>query len=221
MILPATLWVLAAFAAGSLPTAVLLGRLRGVDIRQHGSGNPGASNLGRTCGRKWGLICFLIDVLKGLAPVLAYTLSGGVEADSTWAWEGLRIAVAVAAVLGHVLNPWLGFRGGKGVATGLGAVLGFWPVLTTAGVAAFVIWLIVIKRTGFVGLASVVAAGAAPLLALAAVLGFGSPLPQAVLLLALVTAMAAMIVLRHRGNLARIRSGSEPQAQWANAPARG
>ena len=213
--MPAALWILAAFLAGSLPTAVGLGRLRGVDIRKHGSGNPGASNLGRTCGKKWGLICFLIDVAKGLAPVLAYTLAGGVAVQNLWLWEGVRIAVAVAAVMGHVLNPWLGFRGGKGVATGLGAVLGFWPVLTVAGLAAFALWVVVIKRSGYVGLASVVAAGAAVPLALASVLTFGAPLPSAVLLVALVAAMSAMIIARHRGNLARIRAGTEPKAGWA------
>ena len=206
------LWVGSAFLCGTLPSAVWLGRIRGVDIRREGSGNPGASNLGRVCGRPWGVACFIVDLLKGLLPVLGY---GAVVAGDGWGWSVGWVGVAVAAVLGHVLNPWLGFRGGKGVATGLGAVLGFWPALTAAGLAAFTVWLACMLRWGYVGLASVVAAAVAPLLVAVACWWFAWPLPRAVPVLAMVTALATMILVRHRKNLQRLRAGTEQRAAWA------
>ncbi|MEM6394465.1 MAG: glycerol-3-phosphate 1-O-acyltransferase PlsY [Planctomycetota bacterium] len=210
--MPYPLWLGLAYLAGSIPFALLLGYTRGVDIRKHGSGNVGATNLGRACGRPLGLTCFALDVLKGLAPVLAYGLFHPTHQPAAAA---LWMALGTAAVLGHVFPVWLKFKGGKGVATSLGVMLGFWPVLTGPAVLALLIWFIVTKITGYVGLASVVAAAALP--PLAVVSGLALKLtPAAIAVYAGVClALAALVIVRHRSNLKRIRQGTEDKAQWA------
>lgn len=210
------IWLIVAYLSGSVPYALLLGFARGIDIRQHGSGNVGASNAGRLLGRKWGIFCFLLDVAKGLFPVLGYGLmSGAARADTSPAAALLWLLVGAAAVVGHIFPVWLKFRGGKGVATGLGVVLGFWPVLTLPGIAAGLLWLIVIKSTGYISLASIVAAAALPALALiGCVIGGQSPGRTGVFV-GLTLVLAALVVLRHRGNIARLRAGTESKAAWA------
>lgn len=220
------IWVVGAFLAGSIPFAVLIGRAKGVDIRQHGSGNPGASNLGRTVGKKWGMICFVLDVGKGLVPtalfgLLLFAMASG-RAMSTLPHDappggvvaGQWVLVAVAAVLGHVFSPWLKFRGGKGVATGLGATLGLFPIVTIPGVIAFVIWYAVCKATGYVGLASVIAAASLPVFTVVNGLVLGLSFGQVAVFAGLTALLAALVIFRHRGNLARLRAGTERKAAW-------
>jgi len=225
---PWILWLCGAFLAGSIPFAVLIGYARGVDIRRHGSGNPGATNLGRAVGKRWGLLCFVLDVLKGLLPVLGFaavlytqntpwrviTLRGGHPVLLDTALSVQWVLLAVAAVAGHVFSPWLGFRGGKGVATGLGATLGLCPVVTLPAALAFVLWYAVARISGYVGLASAAAAAGLPVLTLGNALRVGlGPGPTAVFT-ALTALLAALVIWRHRGNLARIRAGTEPRAGW-------
>ena len=128
------LFIPAAFLCGSIPFGMLIARARGIDIRAHGSGNIGATNVGRVLGRTWGVAVFALDVCKGLAPVLvagaALGTLGHIAAPARDAW--LVLATAAAAILGHVFCPWLRFKGGKGVATSLGALAGVFPVLTIA-----------------------------------------------------------------------------------------
>ncbi len=225
MDLPLWLWHAVAFFCGSIPFAVLLGRIGGVDVRTAGSGNPGASNLGRLLGRGWGVGCFVLDVLKGLVPVAAAAgldarlgtgvgVGGGGGGGGGFTGALAWVGVAAAAVCGHVYSPWLAFRGGKGVATGLGATLGLWPVVTGPAVLAFVVWIAVVRASGYVGLASVVAAASlVPLTALSAWV-LGLPLAESLVFVALVTLVAVLVVWRHRGNLARIRRGEEARAGW-------
>jgi len=232
------IWLAAAFLSGSIPFAVILGKLNGVDIRKVGSGNPGASNLGRQVGKKWGIICFLLDVGKGLVPVLgfaAYTIywwiqqrfdrvellwgivgsTGGKGQYVAGASDALQwVLIAVAAVLGHVFSPFLKFKGGKGVATGLGATLGLFPVVTIPGGLAFVIWVAVCKITGYIGLASVIAAASLPISTVVAGLMLKLSGGEIAVFASLTAALAAMVIIRHRGNLARIRAGTEPKARW-------
>ncbi len=208
------LWLCGAFLAGSIPFAVLIGHAKGVDIRQHGSGNPGATNLGRAVGKKWGLLCFVLDVLKGLLPTLGFGLLAA-AAHATGVGHAFQwVLIAVAAVAGHIFSPWLGFKGGKGVATGLGATLGLFPVVTLPAAVALVLWYAVCKITGYVGLASVLAAASLPLSTLAGGLAMGLSAGEIAVFVGLTAALAALVIWRHRGNLDRIRKGTEPKARW-------
>ncbi len=191
--------VVLAYALGCVSFALLAARLRGIDIRAQGSGNPGATNVGRLLGRPWGVAVLLLDVAKGYLPVVL--LDGPVTAlDPTG-----RVPLAVAAVLGHVFPVQLGFRGGKGVATTVGAFLALDPLL---GVIAVLIHFAVRRLTGFVALASVGLAWAFPVeqLALrAAGAGSGRFLEGTLALVGL----ALLITLRHAANFQRIRAGTE------------
>lgn len=210
------IWLIAAYVSGSIPYALLLGLAKGVDIREHGSGNVGASNAGRTLGRKWGILCFLLDVLKGLIPVLGYGLmSGAAHGEQSVAAAFLWLLVGVAAVLGHIFPVWLKFKGGKGAATGLGVMLGFWPVLTLPGIAAGVVWFVMVKATGYISLASIVAAATLPLLALIACVIEGQSPGGTGVFVGLTLALAALVVVRHRDNIVRLRAGTESKAAWA------
>lgn len=217
------LWIALGYLAGSVPFGYLIARGRGVDIREHGSGNIGATNVGRVLGAKWGRVCLVLDVLKGLAPTLGAGLAMGMigagarlvpASDSAAAWgEGhdwLWLAVAAATVLGHMFPVWLRLRGGKGVATGLGATLGVFPVLTVAAGAAVVVWLVSAKVTRYVSVSSCLAAGALPIVVaaeMAAAPGWGAGAAH----LVVAAGLAAMVVWRHRGNLARVARGTEPR----------
>lgn len=211
------LFALGTYLLGSVSFALILGRLNGVNIREHGSGNVGATNLGRTLGKKWGIICFLLDLGKGLLPVLGYGvwdgLMGGEPIGATTMLQWLIIGVA--AVVGHVFPVFLKFKGGKGVATSAGALLGFWPVLSIPTLASGVVWLIVTKATAYVGLASVIAAGVLPFFALAFAIVLGYEAGETAVCSIVATLLAAMVIIRHRSNLKRLRQGTESKVEWA------
>lgn len=206
-------WLLIAYGCGSAPFGLLIGLSRGIDIRRHGSGNVGATNAGRVLGRRWGYLCFALDLLKGLVPVLVggwalgYLANPALTAGAAWKWLGL----AAAAVVGHMFPVWIGFKGGKGVATGLGAVLGCFPFLTVAGVAAALTWIVVVKATRYVSVASIAAALLLPVYMLAWVVGVGYGRDAWLPFLVVTAALGALVTLRHRGNLARLRAGTEPK----------
>jgi len=202
----AVLMPIAAYMAGSIPFGVIIAKAHGVDLRKSGSGNVGATNVGRVLGRKWGYLCFFLDLAKGFAPAMAAVLLVPAGGDGP---SGLQQAVwlgaGVGAILGHVFPVWLRFRGGKGVATALGVVLGIWPYFTYAGLVAFGLWIAVTLISRYVSLASVVAAIAfVPLLAL-----FNRQIGQLWPLATFATAMAALIVVRHRTNIRRLLNGTE------------
>lgn len=204
MILLPLLTLLAGYLLGSLPSGYLAGRwLAGLDIRQHGSGSTGATNVLRVLGKGPALVVFLVDVGKGavavlLARVLLQPL--GFDAGSDW-WV---VATGLAALAGHIWPVWLGWKGGKAVATGLGMLLGLtWPV----GLACFGIFLTVLTFSRIVSLSSVMAALSLPLLMLGW-FGQGGIRP-AYLALALLT--TAVVVWRHRSNLQRLLAGTEPR----------
>lgn len=194
--LPCALAILAAFAAGSIPWGLLLTKwVAGVDVRTIGSGNVGATNVSRALGRKWFFVVFALDAAKGALPVIFFPALAG-HPGAEW----LRVACGLAAVLGHVFNPFLAFKGGKGVATAAGVILALeWlPALAALGV-----FLVVLAIFRYVSLASICAAVAlAPLTYL---LG-----PSAEVVVFSVLA-ASVVVLRHRANLGRIANGSEPR----------
>src|SRR5215471_19512313 len=152
--------VLGSYLLGSIPFGYLAGRLAGIDIRQAGSGNVGATNVVRVLGKKYGYPVFALDVLKGFGAVkISMLVAPGVPL----AWnspEIIGILAAISSVLGHLYPPWLRFKGGKGVATSAGALLALTPVATLIGVA---IWIIVFWLSRYVSLASVTAAVVLPM----------------------------------------------------------
>ncbi len=204
-------WTVVGYLCGSVPFALLIGWARGVDIRRVGSGNVGATNTGRALGTKWGGLCLVLDVLKGITPVafagwmMGY-VHGSLMPHQAWRW----LAVAAAAMLGHVYPIWLRFRGGKGVATGLGVLLGFGPLLTVPVSFSVVIWLLVLAVSRYVSLASIVAAMAVPLL-LCGQAAARQQLGQITPFLVSTMMLASLVIVRHHTNIWRLWTGTEPK----------
>jgi glycerol-3-phosphate acyltransferase PlsY len=214
--MPSPWWYVAIFVAyliGAVPFGLLIGLSRGVDIREAGSGNIGATNVGRLLGRKLGLVCFGLDVLKGLGPAAAAGgLFGWVGGQALTAGEcGQWLGVGMAALLGHIFPVYLKFRGGKGVATGFGVIVGIWPYLTVSAIAGLVTWVLFAGSLRYVGLASVVAALTLPAWYGLAARLFGWPIDQTWPFIAVTALMALVVLVRHRGNLARTWRGTESQ----------
>ncbi|UYV12030.1 MAG: glycerol-3-phosphate 1-O-acyltransferase PlsY [Phycisphaera sp.] len=212
--LTALILAVAAYFIGGIPFGYLIARSKGVNILKEGSGNIGATNVKRVVGRGPGNLCFALDVAKGLLPTLTAGLIlgtlGNLDAPPTTVWVWLL--TPVATVLGHMFSPWLGFKGGKGVATGLGALLGVFWVLTLAVVGGLLVWLVVLKLSRYVGLASVCAAVSVPLwAALLPITIEGHLSNSAVPMLAMSGLLALLVVARHAGNLRRILAGTEPK----------
>ena len=192
--------VLLAYLLGSIPFGYLIVRLRGGgDVRETGSGGTGATNVTRRAGRAAGVLTLALDALKGAAAVLVARALLGEEFGVGW-WV---VASALAVMLGHVFPVWLGFRGGKGVATGLGVFLSLAPlaVLCAAPVFVLVVW-----ATRYVSLGSVTAAALLPLFVW--LLGAGPRADLRPLLLA-AAAGAAFIIFMHRANIGRLLRGTE------------
>ena len=178
--------VVAAFLVGSVNPATLIARVRGTDLSVSGSGNPGATNAGRVLGRKWGVLVGVLDVLKGLVPtVLA----------AHWVGPHLAYAVGLAAVLGHIWSPFLHGRGGKGVATTLGAVLGVHPVIAVVVLAAFAVGFAV---TRWVAAGSIL--GATAMLVIAVLVWTGH-WPGDVWTGIWLTSIALVVLVRHKNNV--------------------
>jgi len=197
----------AGYVIGSTPFGVILARWRGVDLRKVGSGNVGATNVGRALGKAWGYLCFFLDVAKGLLPVLA----GGVilrcqPGFPTNLHQAAWLGVGCGAILGHVFSFWLRFRGGKGVATALGVVLGIYPYFTFAGLAAFAVWIVVTLTSRYVSLGSITAGLA--FLPLFVAMNWPE-ICDLWPLVAFAGAMVALILLRHAGNMRRLLNGTE------------
>ena len=202
-----TLKVLAAYLLGSVVGSLVVGRVRGgVDIRTQGSGNAGATNAVRTQGWRFAIWVIVIDVAKGwlAAAVLPRLVLPGVAPAAPALAVWLAAACAFASIVGHVFPMWHGFRGGKGVATLVGAYAGLEAFLL---VPLFVSWFAVVAVSGFVGLASIAAS-----LAIVAYLLIrdGGALTS---VLAFALACAALVIWTHRGNVTRMRAGSEPRAR--------
>ncbi len=179
-----------AYLAGSIPTGVWLARRRGVDPRDIGSGNIGATNVARAAGRTAGALTLVGDTLKGLLPIVLATKLG--------VGDGARALVALSAFMGHIFPCFLEFQGGKGVAVSLGVLLGLAPLGMVIVVPIFLVTVLVSR---YVSLGSLLAAAATPLVL--AALGY----PAATTLVA--TVMGVSIALRHRDNIRRMRFGTE------------
>ena len=185
--------ILAAYLLGSLSGSLLLGRLRGVDIRTQGSGNAGGTNAFRTQGAKFALAVVIIDIGKG---ALAAWLGLRFADASNAAW--LAYATAFAAALGHVWPLWHGFRGGKGAATVVGGIAVLWPMAIPVLLA---VWLGTLILTGYVGLSTILTGLTVAILALAT----QADAPR----LVFAVAVALLLLFTHRANVARLRAGTE------------
>ena len=199
--------IIAAYLLGSIPFGLLIAKAHGKDLRSIGSGNIGATNVSRALGRKWAYFCFVLDVLKGLTPMLATMLIA--EPDSVltlWLW----LAVGCAAILGHIFPIYVKFKGGKGVATSFGVALGLWPYYTICVLFAAGVWVVVVLIWRYVSLASITASVTFPLVLIVAIIltpdwNFANLWPV------FITAIAIpiMVIVRHRENIKRLRAGTE------------
>lgn len=208
--------LVAAYLVGAIPFGVLIARLHHIDLRQVGSGNIGATNVARTLGRPWGVCCFFLDTLKGLVPmlfVLIWVKSKILNAGySGQVFNLLWLAVGLSAILGHVFPVYLGFRGGKGVATSFGVALGLWPYFTGSAIVAFIIWIVVLFRWKYVSLASIVATMAFPVALLLGIVLVSQWTLTDLWPLALISlAIPGMVLVRHRSNITRLHTGTEPR----------
>ena len=193
-------WIVVSYLLGTVSFSFLLvKRLAGIDLRQQGSGNLGATNAGRVLGKRWAVVIYVLDLLKGLTAAGLPRLAFG---DPSLAGLPLDIAAGFAVILGHVFPFWLGFRGGKGVATGSGVVLALGPV-TFLG--ALVLWIVMLKATRMVSAASVLATASLPLLH-----RFVEPggMARSGTTIAM-GAMAVFVIVMHRSNIRRILAGTE------------
>ena len=208
--------LLASYLLGSIPCGLLISKSQGLDIREHGSRNIGATNVWRVMGKKWGLLAFVGDTAKGwLAVLLGMWLAArwSVTLDLPHGHilppDFAGITAALGCILGHTFPVWLRFKGGKGVATSLGVILGMMPL---AALIDFAIWAVVFKVSRYVSLASIVAAGALPVAVIGlmffgpaqgwgAVQGWGN--------FYFAVAAAALVIKRHTANLQRLRAGTE------------
>jgi glycerol-3-phosphate acyltransferase PlsY len=202
---------------GAIPFGLLIGLAKGIDIRKQGSGNIGATNVGRILGRKWGYICFVLDVAKGLVPVLwagdflrrtaeMTTSDGTLSQLGQLAW----LAMGAGCILGHIFSVYLRFRGGKGVATSLGVILGVWPYFTLTAVVVLAIWVGIWGMWRYVSLASITAAVAFPIAFVALILRLEQwAFADLIVLFVFSCLIAVLVVVRHRSNITRLLAGTE------------
>lgn len=195
--------LLAGYLIGSIPWAFILGRMNRLDIRKHGSCNVGATNVSRVLGKKWGVSCFILDFLKGFLPVLILQILGS-ESKLLQNVDMDVVIVSAAAVSGHMWPLFLNFKGGKGISTIAGIILALAPLsLLTGGL----VWIVIFHFSRYVSLASVSGAFFLPISAWTfSAMGY-SKTPLGVLIM--LSALAALAIFRHRGNIQRLITGTE------------
>lgn len=223
------LWLcpLFAFLLGSIPFGLIIAKVKGINIREHGSGNIGATNVLRIVGKKYGIACLLLDALKGFIPVViainVIRLAGhsplmafnfpedwvlNLPAQDAMKGQVIHILTALAAVLGHNYSPWVGFKGGKGIATSTGVFLALAPGVV---VVLFFVWAIAFFTTRYVSLASIIAAGALPFIVLWGSWHHGriadGTWNKPLFVFSLIIGILA--IWKHRTNIQRLREGTE------------
>lgn len=222
------IWLLPilAFLLGSIPFGLLIAKSRGINIREHGSGNIGATNVLRIVGKKYGISCFILDFLKGLIPaLLAYNIYKFSNADETmtigfirnhaidlgdnqFTAQALQVFTGLCAILGHNYSPWVNFKGGKGIATSAGVLIALMPFGTLILIAIFIITF---KITRYISVASIVAAASLPFTVIFGAWKHGKfadgnwnrPL------LIFATFIAIMAIWKHRSNIKNLIAGKE------------
>ncbi len=228
------LWIcpLIAFLLGSVPFGLIIAKLKDIDIRAHGSGNIGATNVLRVVGKKYGITCLILDAFKGLIPTMiglslirfagpdgqphdnpmaieALTSYATVlPAAAQWKAQACQVLTGLFAILGHNYSPWVGFKGGKGIATSAGVLIALMPA---AVVLLIIVWLIAFFTTRYVAIASIAAAAALPILTVYGAWFHGKfangtwnkPL------LAFTILISILAIWKHRSNIERLRAGTE------------
>ena len=219
---------LVAFLLGSIPFGLIIAKSKGINIRDHGSGNIGATNVLRVIGKKYGISCLLLDALKGFIPVMLavnliqisgkntgllhvgglYSFALVLPAAAQFKGQFVHVLTALAAVLGHNYSPWVGFKGGKGIATSAGVLLALMP----AGIVLLaIVWLVVFALSRYVSLASIVAAAALPLITI-----YGSWFHGRIAdgtwnkpLFCFTLVIAILAIWKHQTNIQRLIAGTE------------
>ena len=199
--------IIASYLLGSVPFGILIAKAHGKDLRSIGSGNIGATNVSRALGKKWAYICFILDCLKGLVPMLA---AKPLVTPLTVTTLSLWLTVGCAAILGHIFPVYLKFKGGKGMSTCMGIILGLYPYYTLPGFIAFIIWVTCVLLWRYVSLASIIAAVIFPASLITAIFSlqnwrFAELWPLIIVALAL----SALVIVRHVENIKRLLEGSE------------
>ncbi len=201
------------YLVGGVPVGLIVGRINGVDILTLGSGNIGAANVGRHLGLRWGLTVFAFDVLKGLVPAILagqWLLRPPISPDPANPWALLCwMIVGLSAVLGHNHSPYLGFRGGKGVATSLGVALGIYPHLTVPALLGVATWATLVALTRISSAGSIAAAIAFPASYTLLSLYQGWDTSPRWPFLAFTLCACMLVLVRHRANIARLLNGTE------------
>jgi glycerol-3-phosphate acyltransferase PlsY len=203
------LMVFCAYLVGSIPTAIILGKIfKGIDIRQHGSGNAGATNVFRVLGWQAGLIVLLIDMGKGLlATLLIYKIAqGSVAIESVL----LQIISGLAAIFGHIWTVFAGFKGGKGVGTGAGMIIGLTPGAVLLGI---IIFLITVVITRYVSLGSILGSLSIPAYLFVRHVALNASIPTPLLIFGIFVPL--LIIFTHRSNIERIMKGTENKFRFS------
>ena len=200
--LVAILTILAAYLIGAIPFGYLVARMRGINIFEHGSGNIGATNVGRVLGRRLGILVFALDFAKGAGSVLLAILLGRCVLDELWQRGYIEVAAGLAAFLGHLFPIYLRFHGGKGVATGAGAVLVLVPIPFLIGL---LVWMVVVAVSRMVSLASIVAVLALCVAQLCQPSAWDWAEPRTWFCVV----AGALVVAKHHANIVRLINGTE------------
>ncbi len=200
--------IIGAYLLGSIPFGLIIAKMHGKDLRSIGSGNIGATNLARALGKKWGYLCFCLDLLKGLIPMLiaGSFLSSEPSVTELFLW----LTAGIAAIMGHIFPVYVKFRGGKGVATSFGFSLGLWPYYTICAFVTITIWAAIVLIWRYISLASIIASLVFPgtlimLIVIKQNWDFASLWP----LVIIAAAIPVMVIVRHKANIKRIIAGTE------------
>ncbi len=195
----------ASYLCGGIPFGLIIGKCNGVDVRSEGSGNIGATNILRICGKKWGYFCFMLDTLKGFFPVIiAKHLP---LLDQLNHQEYVPIIVITGVVMGHIWSPYIKFKGGKGVATSAGALLAITPIAT---LISLFIWYLVFSIFRYVSLASIIAAIVLPVIVVFLDILYKHPSTHVNNpILFFLVVLSLMVVIKHKENIQKLLNGTE------------
>lgn len=203
------LMILLSYLVGSIPTSIIASKLlKGIDIREHGSGNAGATNVFRVMGWKAGLSVLIIDIAKGFIPTVVFYKIGMKGVD--WQVINLQILAGISAIFGHIWTVFAGFKGGKGVGTGAGMLIGLAPTAVAVGLVVFIIVVAIFR---FISLGSIIAALSVPVTIIFQNYGLEDTFPLQLFILSLF--VPALIIYTHRKNIQRLLKGEESKFQFA------